>query len=72
LRQRPECGARLSVFTCSTKEKRAPGYGCVHAYNRHGGATGQMMSSAGIDTAVTALFLSAVSPAKLEIGLEAP
>jgi DNA invertase Pin-like site-specific DNA recombinase len=65
------CGARLSVFTYSTKEKRAPGYGCVYAYNRHGGATCQMMSSAGIDGAVTELFLSAVSPAKLEIALHA-
>jgi DNA invertase Pin-like site-specific DNA recombinase len=65
------CSARLSVFTYSTKEKRAPGYGCVYAYNRHGGATCQMMSSAGIDVAVTELFLSAVSPAKLEIALQA-
>jgi DNA invertase Pin-like site-specific DNA recombinase len=65
------CGERMSVFTYSTKEKRAPGYGCVHAYNRHGGATCQMMSSAGIDAAVTELFLSAVSPAKLEIALQA-
>jgi DNA invertase Pin-like site-specific DNA recombinase len=65
------CGARLSIFTYSTKEKRAPGYGCVHAYNRHGGATCQMMSSAGVDAAVTELFLRAVSPAKLEIALHA-
>jgi hypothetical protein len=65
------CGARLSVFTYSTKEKRAPGYGCVYAYSRHGGATCQMMSSAGVDAAVTELFLSAVSPAKLEIALHA-
>ena len=47
------CGARLSVFTYSTKEKRAPGYGCVYAYNRHGGATCPMMSSAGIDAATS-------------------
>jgi hypothetical protein len=59
------------VFTYSTKEKRAPGYGCVYAYNRHGGATCQMVSSAGIDAAITELFLSAVSPAKLEIALQA-
>ena len=65
------CGARMSVFTYSTKEKRAPGYGCVYAYSRHGGATCQMMSSAGVDAAVTELFLSAVSPAKLEIALQA-
>jgi DNA invertase Pin-like site-specific DNA recombinase len=65
------CGARMSVFTYSTKEKRAPGYGCVYAYNRHGGATCQMMSSASVDAAVTELFLSAVSPAKLEIALQA-
>jgi DNA invertase Pin-like site-specific DNA recombinase len=65
------CGARLSVFYYSTKEKRAPGYGCVYAYNRHGGATCQMMSSSAVDAAVTELFLSAVSPAKLEIALHA-
>jgi hypothetical protein len=61
----------MSVFTYSTKEKRAPGYGCVYAYNRHGGATCQMVSSAGIDAAIAELFLSAVSPAKLEIALQA-
>src|SRR5262249_11881492 len=65
------CGARLSVFYYSTKEKRAPGYGCVYAYSRHGGATCQMMSSAGVDGAVTELFLSAVSPAKLGVALRA-
>ena len=65
------CGARMAVFYYSTKEKRAPGYGCVYAYSRHGGATCQMMSSAAVDAAVTELFLGAVSPAKLEIALHA-
>jgi DNA invertase Pin-like site-specific DNA recombinase len=65
------CGARMSVFYYSTKEKRAPGYACVHAYNRHGGEACQSMSSTNVDTTVTQLFLSAVSPAKLEIALHA-
>ena len=65
------CGARMSVFYYSTKEKRAPGYGCVHDYNRHGGAACQFMSSAGVDEAVAQLFLSAVTPAKLAIALQA-
>lgn len=65
------CGARMSVFYYSTKEKRAPGYACVHAYNRHGGAACQSMSSTNVDATVTDLFLSAVSPAKLDIALQA-
>jgi DNA invertase Pin-like site-specific DNA recombinase len=65
------CGARMSVFYYSTKEKRAPGYACVHAYARHGGEACQSMSSANVDATVTQLFLSAVSPAKLEIALHA-
>jgi hypothetical protein len=65
------CGSRMSVFYYSTKEKRAPGYGCVQEYNRHGGAACQFMSSAGIDEAVAQLFLSAVSPAKIDIALQA-
>jgi DNA invertase Pin-like site-specific DNA recombinase len=65
------CGARMSVFYYSTKEKRAPGYGCVHDNQHHGGRTCQCMSSKGIDEAVTRLFLAAVSPAKIDIALQA-
>lgn len=65
------CGARMTVLYYSTKEKRAPGYGCFHEYNRHGGSTCQCFSSAGVDEAVTKLFLDAVSPAKIEIALHA-
>jgi DNA invertase Pin-like site-specific DNA recombinase len=39
------CGSRMSVFTYSTKEKRAPGYGCVAAYQNGAATTCQMMSS---------------------------
>jgi hypothetical protein len=65
------CGARMTVLYYSAMEKRAPGYGCFHEYNRHGGSTCQCFSSAGVDEAVTKLFLDAVSPAKLEIVLHA-
>jgi DNA invertase Pin-like site-specific DNA recombinase len=65
------CGARMTVLYYSTKEKRAPGYGCFHEYNRRGGATCQCFSSACVDEAVAKQFLSVVSPAKIEIALHA-
>ena len=65
------CGARMSVLYYSTKEKRAPGYGCFYEYKRHGGETCQCFSSAGVDAAVAGLFLDVVSPAKIEIALHA-
>lgn len=65
------CGARMSVFTYSTKEKRAPGYGCVAGYVAGETKTCQMMSSAPVDAAVTELFLSAVTPAQIDIALHA-
>ena len=66
------CGSRMTVFHYSTKEKRSPGYGCVYDYQRKGsGTTCQMMSSAGVDEAVTQEFLKVVSPAKIDIALRA-
>jgi DNA invertase Pin-like site-specific DNA recombinase len=65
------CGERMSVFTYSTKEKRAPGYGCVAAYQDGAANTCQMMSSAPVDEAVSELFLAAVTPARVEIALHA-
>jgi DNA invertase Pin-like site-specific DNA recombinase len=65
------CGGRMTVLHYSTKEKRSPGYGCFHQYNRHGGVTCQCFSSACVDEAVTKLFLNVVSPAKIEIALHA-
>ena len=62
---------RMSVLYYSTKEKRAPGYGCFYEYKRHGGETCQCFSSAGVDAAVAGLFLHVVSPAKIEIALQA-
>lgn len=62
------CGARMSLFHYSTKEKRAPGYGCVAAYT-DGGPTCQMMSSAPVDAAVAELFLAAVTPAQVDVAL---
>ena len=64
------CGARMSVFYYSKKEKRSPGYGCVKQY-QNGGRTCQMMSSAPVDAAVTDLFLAAVTPAQVDIALRA-
>jgi DNA invertase Pin-like site-specific DNA recombinase len=65
------CGARMSVLYYSTKEKRAPGYGCFYEYHRHAGKTCQCFSSAGVDAAVAKVFLDVVSPAKIEIALHA-
>src|SRR5262245_28256364 len=65
------CGARMSVLTYSTREKRAPGYGCVAGYIDGATETCQMMSSAPVDAAVTELFLSAVTPAQIDIALHA-
>jgi DNA invertase Pin-like site-specific DNA recombinase len=64
------CGARMSIFYYSTKEKRAPGYGCVAGY-ADGGKTCQMMSSAPVDAAVAELFLAAVTPAEVDVALRA-
>jgi DNA invertase Pin-like site-specific DNA recombinase len=64
------CGARMSVFYYSTKERRAPGYGCVAGY-ANGGPTCQMMSSAPVDAAVAELFLAAVTPAQVDVALRA-
>ena len=60
----------MSVFYYSTKEKRAPGYGCVAGYV-DGGPTCQMMSSAPVDAAVAELFLAAVTPAQVDVALRA-
>ena len=60
----------MSMFHYSTKEKRAPGYGCVAAY-ANGGPTCQMMSSAPVDAAVAELFLAAVTPAQVDVALRA-
>jgi hypothetical protein len=60
----------MSVFYYSTKEKRAPGYGCVAGYV-DGGPTCQMMSSAPVDAAVAELFLAAVTPARVDVALRA-
>jgi DNA invertase Pin-like site-specific DNA recombinase len=65
------CGARMTVLYYSTKEKRAPGYGCFYDYHRHGGKTCQCFSSVGVDAAVAGLFLDVVSPAKIDIALHA-
>ncbi|MBN1510656.1 MAG: recombinase family protein [Phycisphaerae bacterium] len=65
------CGARMSVRHYSTKEKRAPAYGCFHAYQQYGGKGCQYFSARGVDEAITELFLDAVSPAKAPIALQA-
>jgi DNA invertase Pin-like site-specific DNA recombinase len=65
------CGARMSVNSYATKESRVPAYGCFHEYHQHGGAICQSMTSRGVDQAVTELFLDAVSPAKVQIALQA-
>lgn len=65
------CGARMTILHYATKEKRAPGYGCFHKYQREGGATCQCMSATGVDAAVAGEFLAVVSPATIDIALKA-
>ena len=65
------CGARMGVNSYSTKEKRIPAYVCCHEYHQHGGATCQSMTSRGVDQAITELFLDAITPAKVDIALQA-
>jgi DNA invertase Pin-like site-specific DNA recombinase len=65
------CGVRMSVLHYSTKEKRASSYSCCHEYNRHGGSICQYVNATCVDEAITKLFLSVVSPAKIDIALQA-
>jgi hypothetical protein len=65
------CGARMTVLHYATKEQRSPGYGCFYNYSRKGGRTCQCMSARVIDEAVAKLFLSVVTPAKIDIALQA-
>ena len=65
------CGERMGVNSYSTKEQRVPSYTCCREYLQHGGVTCQTMTSSGVDEAITKLFLDAVSPAKVEISLQA-
>lgn len=65
------CGARMTVNSYATKDKRVPSYGCYHEYQQHGGATCQTMTSRGVDAAITELFLDAVRPAQVDIALQA-
>jgi hypothetical protein len=55
----------------ATREQRAPAYTCYRAYQNGGATTCQCMSAKGVDAAVTALFLQAVSPAQVDIALRA-
>jgi hypothetical protein len=60
----------MDVFTHATREKRAPGYGCVKTYGQEGVDHGcQFLISAPVDAAVTELFLSAVTPAQIDSAL---
>jgi hypothetical protein len=61
----------MNILHYSTKEQRSPGYGCFYSYRHKGDAACQCISARPIDEAVTELFLSVVSPAKIEIALQA-
>ena len=65
------CGARMRISHYSTKEKRSPAYSCVDAYVKSARPTCQTMTAKVVDEAVTKQFLSVVSPAKIEIALQA-
>jgi DNA invertase Pin-like site-specific DNA recombinase len=65
------CGGKLSALYYSSKENRPPSYSCAYEYHRHGGTLCQTFTSAGVDEAVARVFLDVVSPAKIEIALQA-
>lgn len=65
------CGRKMGIQHYATREQRAPSYTCYQAYQNEGGAACQGMSAKGVDEAVTALFLHAVSPAKVELAVRA-
>ena len=65
------CGRKMGIQHYATREKRAPAYTCYHAYHNEGGAACQCMSAKGVDAAVTALFLRAVTPAKVDLAVRA-
>ena len=65
------CGARMRVLHFSRTDKRPPWYCCDEAYRHQGQAACQYVSAREVDEAVTRLFLSAVSPAKIDIALQA-
>jgi DNA invertase Pin-like site-specific DNA recombinase len=65
------CGRKMGIQHYATREQRAPSYTCYRAYHNEGGAACQSMSAKGVDEAVTALFLHAVSPAKVELAVRA-
>src|SRR2546430_17600881 len=61
----------MGIQHCAPREKRAPAYTCYQAYHNEGGAACQCMSATGVDEAVTALFLRAVTPAKVDLAVRA-
>jgi DNA invertase Pin-like site-specific DNA recombinase len=65
------CGRKMGIQHYATREKRAPAYTCYQAYHNEGGAACQCMSAKGVDEAVTALFLRAVTPAKVDLAVRA-
>jgi DNA invertase Pin-like site-specific DNA recombinase len=65
------CGAQMRISHYSTKEKRSPAYSCVDAYMKKASATCQTMVAKVVDDAVAKQFLSVVSPAKIEIAIQA-
>src|SRR5262249_23132935 len=65
------CGRKRGLQHYATRDKRAPAYTCSQAYHNEGGAACQCMSAKGVEEAVTALFLRAVTPAKVDLAVRA-
>src|SRR5262249_1365582 len=65
------CGARRRGLRFSRTENGPPWYGCDEAYRHQGQSACQYVCAREVDEAVTRLFLSAVSPAKIDIALQA-
>jgi DNA invertase Pin-like site-specific DNA recombinase len=64
-------GRKMGMQHYATREKRAPAYTCSQAYHNEGGPACQCLSATGVDEAVTALLLRAVTPAKVDLAVRA-
>ncbi len=63
------CGRRMTVRYHTRRGRLRPDYVCQHDRAEHGAATCQALPGGGIDEAVGALLLRAVTPVALEVAL---
>ena len=63
------CGNRMTVRYHRRGEQLSPDYWCNRNYNEHSAPVCQIISGAGIDTAVSKLLVQAVTPMAVEVAL---